>query len=83
MNAIDTQTEAEIRADERRRVADRIAHDLAVMVCALDCEHPSCATYRYAARTARKHGDQPVRPPLIPTQPARPPFIPSQPGSPE
>lgn len=60
-----TATEAEIRAEERRATADAIAHELAVKVCDPICEHPSCATYRFAARTARKHG---TPPPHIPTQ---------------
>lgn len=58
------QLEAEIRADERRHTADAIAHQLAVKVCSATCEHPSCTTYRFAARTARLAGEQPV---FIPT----------------
>jgi hypothetical protein len=60
----DTQREAEIRADERDTVAQAIAHELAVKVCGPLCEHPSCSTYRFAARIAREH----AAPPRIPEQ---------------
>jgi hypothetical protein len=62
---LEEQREAEIRADERIKTADAIATVLARKVCGPLCEHPSCSTYRFAARIARQHG---ATPPRIPEQ---------------
>ena len=67
MNAIDTQREAEIRADERALVIDEIAGEYARRVCHPACTHPTCATYIYARHLALQHREGP--PPMAPVIP--------------
>jgi hypothetical protein len=69
MTDVAQDLEQRARADERAKTAEAIATQLARKVCSPMCEHPSCSTYRYAARIARQHG---ATAPRIPTQGGRP-----------